>query len=61
MSRFTKSLALGAVTAGLLAASAGSALAGSRHTTQPPQSAAVSAVQVTGQGVTTPPESRHTT
>lgn len=58
MSRFTKTLALGAVTAGLLAASAGPALAGHRHSSTPPRSAAVSAAPA-AQGLASPSASRH--
>jgi hypothetical protein len=59
MSRFTKVLTLGAVTAGLLAVSAGSALATNRHISSPPQSATVSAASA-AQVIAVVPEGRHT-
>jgi hypothetical protein len=59
VSRFAKVIAVGAVTAGILAASTGAALAGNRHISSPPQgAAAVSVVQDAGQG-TVAPDVRH--
>jgi hypothetical protein len=60
VSRFAQVLALGAVTVGLLAASAGTASAGTRHGSVPPQQAAVSGPQAAGTSQDAPSGVRHT-